>query len=218
MSDFNVSGLSPEEKQQLIAMLQQEDSPMEAGAEAGNPDAEQDESLIRAIIAETLGPISQKVDLLHELVVNGIIGGVEELAKQKELLAEYDRVKSSYSSADDADDEGPGFNSGDVDFFKDTAPEGGTSDLFEALRDEIMKAKGGSPDWGDEQEVPLVKTLKGTLRGKLAKYRGAGTEEAAPVAAEVTKVEATPAEGAPGLDKVLKNIRSLKKSGVKTGY
>jgi hypothetical protein len=196
MSDFNVSGLTPEEKQQLISLLQESDSPVEQGAEMGNPDAEQDESLIRAICTEMMDPLQQQIELLSQIVNDEIIGGVTQLYNQKQKMAEIERLKQEYGT----DEYFPGDTQ---DFYKE-ATDG--QDLFDKLYEDISGAKGEGSDWGPEQETPYVGGLASKLKEKMGKLRG--TTEAPPVAVEVSKVETNPK-----MDAVVSKIRALKQSG-----
>lgn len=211
MGDFNTSGLTPEEKQQLIALLQEEgsESPAQEQTEMmgnmGNDDAGADEDLIRRIIAETVGPYMQKLDLLVEVVNDEIIGGVTQLVQQKEKMAEIERLKTSYGTNDYFPEETQSF-------YRD-ATDG--ADLFDKLYEEISGAKGEGSDWGEEKEVPMVRGLASGLKEKMMKLRGPVAE--APVAVKETTVESN----SPELERQLKRIKDMKRSGkanVKLGY
>ena len=210
MAEFNLGGLSPDEARQLMSMLQEQlagegdnDSLAVEGAEMGNPDAEQDQDLIRRMIAEAIGPISMKLDLLCEVVDDEIIGGVTQLAAQREKMAQIEALKTNY---------GEQFPEEMQSFYHD-ATDG--QDLFDKLHEEISGRKSSTPDWSDEMEGPAVAELAGGLKEKMLKLRGPVAE--APVAVEVSKVETSPASN-PRMDEVVKKIRQLKKSNVKTGY
>ena len=194
MADFNVSTLTPEEKQQLIAMLQAPDTGVDAGSldseGAGNPDAEQDESLIRAICAEMMAP-------LLDLVENVIIGGMEEAVKKKQQLVEVQQLREQF--AEDFPD--------DTQKWYSDATDG--LDLFDKLHEDV----GGM---APEEQGPKVKEIAGSLKEKMMKLKGISPEAAAPVVEEATKVESAPAN--PKLDRVMRNIDALKKSGKNVGY
>jgi len=188
----------------------------------GNPDAAQDEGLIRAVMQESLGPIFDTIgerlkdleedlgetrDLLFELCEK-LIGAAD--GHKRTMLS--DEISQKYGK-DIEPFEG---------FYKDTQGKGFTDSILEELMGENAPDEGGRDEW--------MKNKLNEARGKYGKYVGIKAEvepaaekaeematpggEAAAEAAESPEKAAeeeagAPAAGGGAADQIFEQLKSL---------
>jgi hypothetical protein len=154
----------------------------------GNPDAVQDEGLIRSVMARDLGPILEAVgarlrDLEEDLgelkdlqfkFIQGLIGAADGHKRTRlgdELSSKYGQEFEPFEG-----------------FYKDTMGKGFKDSILEDLMGEGAPDEGGRDEW--------IKGKLGEAKGKYGKYVGLSMEE--PAAGPAEGLEAAQAEESAG--------------------
>jgi len=187
--EYNIDGLSENEKQELLSLL------TKIGAYGEEPveehcDVEEDIEMlepIKKVIQQMLDKIAamdDEIDALSKLVNEEIIGGVTKLYNEKSRMEGISGLSSKY-----ADKFGPY-----SDFYKELSGK----DIFDALYDEIDERKKATPDWDDEHELSTIEELTGELKNRLEKFKS--IPGVVSVEATVNKMEKPEEEKAPELN------------------
>jgi hypothetical protein len=155
----------------------------------GNPDAAQDENLIRQILLEELGPIFEQIgSRLKDLE--------EDCGEQKDLL-----YKFAYGLLDAADQHKRGTLSEELSskYGSEIEPfEGFHNEVYgKGLKDSLLEELMGEEAPGDEEREGWMKNRLGELKGKYGKYVGLKEEkpEEGPVEGEAEGEAEAEAEG-----------------------
>lgn len=193
---YNVSSLSPEEKDRLLEALI-EKAGLEA-PEGGHADVEQDKEtmkpLVDAVLAlcEKVKAIDEKLEGLDKIVMDEIIGGVTNLYNERKRMSGIDELSGKYKEK---------FSPYEG-FFKELSG----SDLYDALYDEIQNMKGENPEWDDEKESSAIEQILGNIKAKHDKIKGIEPPVEG-VAIEVSTAQAEPDEK----EKLAERIRAMRK-------
>ena len=161
---YDVSSLSPEEKDRLLAKLIEVSGIEPSGSSDVHPDESQDLAMLEpfAKVAEMLigkmEQLEEQVEALDKLVTEEIIGGITSLYKEKSRMGGISSMMEKYKDKFDPYQ----------DFYKETAG----SSLYDDLYDEIEKMKEAEPDWNEEKECGKVDELFNGLKEHHGKIKG----------------------------------------------
>lgn len=193
---YDMSALSPAEKDQLLAMLAEKVGV--AAPEGGHADVEQDKEvmqpLVDAVLAlcEKVKAIEERLEGLDKIVMDEIIGGVTNLYNERKRMSGIDELSGKYKEK---------FSPYEG-FFKELSG----SDLYDKLYDEIQSMKGEEPEWDEGKESSAIEQILGNIKAKHDKIKGIEPPVDG-VAIEVSTAQAEPDEQG----KLAERIRAMRK-------
>lgn len=194
-SGFDLTGLSPEDLQQLTIHA------IQTSEECANAINQLGEAV--QMLMERISDMGDHVNKLDDVLMKQLIGGLDELYQSNQHTAMIDGLKGRFGSMFDPH----------MDMIKDWYPD---LDIYEKLGEEYSGMKGEMGDGFDEGAFDTrVKEIADALAAKAAKYKSAVAAEE-PVAAVTTKettvapaAEAIAAE-APKAPDILETVKRLK--------
>jgi hypothetical protein len=204
---YNLSNLSPEEKDQLLMQLLQKYDAGDAAPEAvdGHTDEAADlemlepfKQVLEALVCK-VEELEERVGKTESMIIDDLFGGIDRLYKQNVRSQGIDNLSSKY---------GEMFNP-HIDVLKELSPED-AENFWPQIYDLVEQMKGGDENYPEEHIDNAMKSAAQTISDKIAKIRGTSVEapEGKGVAVEKTKVEAIPASGAD--ENFLNRVRQMK--------
>jgi len=162
---YDVSSLSPEEKDRLLQMLI-EKTGIEPSQNTDHADQAQDQAMLEPIVKaielmiDKFEMLEERVEALDKLVTDEIIGGITTLYNEKSRMCGISDMQNKYKDMADP--------------YQDFYKEYSNGSLYDDLYDEISKLKQETPEWNDEAESGKVSELLDMVRQKKEKLSGMG--------------------------------------------